>query len=158
MPFYLRNLCFLFLLTLCSNVSFGQISGYVFKDFNANGVRDSTAIYNDQGRIGSKVYAYNKVGALVGTGTTNLFGQYSITVPNGDYRVEFEVPADYYDGFSGPNYTSRSNVTFVTAPATKIDLGIYFPSDYCETTPPVATVCYSIGQGKEDEKAIVTFP
>ena len=67
---------FRFLLFLSSIICFNsnnilaQISGTVFKDFNANGIKDNTASFNEIGLGGITVYAYGESGTVYGPATT----------------------------------------------------------------------------------------
>jgi SdrD B-like domain len=144
--------------TLLSSTSWGQVSGYMFKDFNSNGKRDSTATYLDQGRTGSKVWAYDKNNNLVGTATTDRWGKYIIPNLKGDFRIEFEIPADYTDGFSLTGSSNQSSITFVTAPATNVDCGINYGPDHCGDKPQAIVSCFTIGSGVTNEPSIVIVP
>ena len=138
-----------------------QISGRVFKDFNANGIQDSTSVYYDTGRVGNIVNAYDNSGTLVGTATTGAHGLY--TIPNlvGKFRVEFVMPFGFNDGYTaatrGPK-RSRSQIAFVTAPDNDVNLGLNADSDYCQENPPVLGVCFSLGKGKPGENAMYSIP
>lgn len=125
-----------------------QISGRIYKDFNANGCWDSTATYLDQGRIGTLVEVYNKSGNLIVSTTTDATGKYFIPSIVGDVRVHL-IPAPYYtDGFiTKKNQGSQSSIQFVKAPATNIDLGMNYADDYCGNNPQVVVPCYVVGIG-----------
>jgi SdrD B-like domain len=125
-----------------------QISGRIYKDFDANGCWDSTATHLDQGRIGTRVEVYNKSGNLIATTTTDATGKYFIPSITGDVRVHL-IPATYYtDGFiNKKNQGSQSSIQFVKAPATNIDLGMNYADDYCGNNPQVVVPCYVVGIG-----------
>ncbi len=115
-----------------STVLFAQISGKVFRDFNANGVKDNTTTFNEPFVSGITVTAYNAAGASIATATTDLDSDadgdnYDLSVVSGTaVRVEFTglVTDDY------PTVAGGTSVQFVTAPSTTTHLGINQPSDY----------------------------
>jgi hypothetical protein len=135
-------------LYLLFNSSQAQISGRIYKDYNANGCWDSTATHLDQGRIGTRVEVYNKVGTLIASTTTDATGKYFIPSVTGDVRVHL-IPAPFYtDGFiTKKNQGSQSSIQFVKAPATDIDLGMNYADDFCGSNPQVAVACYVVGIG-----------
>lgn len=170
-PFSVRwaNLCQSKLLTRLSastlifllffNVSQAQVSGRIYKDFNANGCWDSTATFLDQGRSGTKVEVYDNKGVLKGSALTDASGKYLIPNVSGNLRVHISPPAYYTDGFiTKKNQGSQSSIQFVKAPATNIDLGINFGDDYCGEDPKMIVACYTLGIGGQSEDAIVTIP
>ncbi len=125
-----------------------QISGRIYKDFNANGCWDSTATHLDQGRIGTLVEVYNKSGNLIASTTTDAAGKYFIPSITGDVRVHL-IPATYYtDGFiTKENQGNQSSIQFVKAPATNVDLGMNYADDYCGNNPQVVVPFYVVGIG-----------
>jgi hypothetical protein len=112
-----------------------QVSGTVFRDFNANGLKENTPSYNEPGISGITITAYNSAGTVLGTTVSAANGSYtftSITIPNGTkVRLEFtgwqsaDYPAPYGVG-------NRSNVQFVTAPSVVENFGINYPGDYID--------------------------
>ncbi len=62
-----------------SHLVFGQVSGVVFRDYNANGIRNTGASYNEEGVGNVTVKAYNAAGAEVGSVVTTPTGAYSFT-------------------------------------------------------------------------------
>jgi hypothetical protein len=106
------------------------VSGTVFRDFNANGIRTTTA--PDPIEPGLKdvtVNAYDAGGSY--TATTDATGAYAITGGTGPYRVEFILPAFYY---ASNGSVSNTTTQFVAAGGT-VDLGANYPSDYCQVNP-----------------------
>jgi hypothetical protein len=125
-----------------------QVSGRIYKDYNANGTWDSTATFLDQGHAGAKVEVYDSKGILKGTATTTADGKYMIPGVSGNLRVHIIPPAYYTDGFiTKQNQASQSSIQFVKAPATNVDLGINFADDYCGTDPKIVVPCYVVGIG-----------
>jgi hypothetical protein len=142
--------CLLLFFIALSQVAQAQISGVVYRDFNEDGVRSYTATAAGEiGVSGVTVNVYNSSG-LVGTTTTSsataTVGTYSITPSGvGPYRVEFvNLPSGYYDGLHGS--ASGTSVQFVaSAPATNVNLGINYPTDYCQAAPNFLVPCYVNG-------------
>ncbi|WP_428657732.1 SdrD B-like domain-containing protein [Runella sp.] len=134
-------------LAFCLNTH-AQISGSVFRDFNANGVKDSTSVFVETGVAGVKVTAYNQVGSAVST-TTATNGSYTLaTATGGKYRVEFtDFAGKDFDGAIGSS--SNTSVQFVDVTAggiSGINLGINYPDHYSDgSPPPLFTPCYSTG-------------
>lgn len=134
--------------------------GMVFRDFNQNGVKDST----DTGIAGITVNAYDSTNALAATTTTDANGWYKFSsYSNGaQYRLEFVgLPSNLYAGAHGND--NASNVRFVTANA---NCGLHYavsdPIEYCEVTPYVATSLYTNGDPSsataKDYTGVYTFP
>ncbi|MEY4539368.1 MAG: hypothetical protein RLZZ306_1125 [Bacteroidota bacterium] len=145
---HIKRLIVFIPLFLLFNSLKAQISGRIYKDFNANGCWDSTATHLDQGRAGTLVEVYNKSGNLIASTTTDATGKYFIPSVTGDVRVHL-IPAPFYtDGFiTKKNQGSQSSVQFVKAPAVNVDLGMNFGDDYCGENPQVVVPCYVVGIG-----------
>jgi hypothetical protein len=111
-----------------------QVSGTVFRDFNANGIRTTTA--PDPIEPGLKdvtVNAYDAGGSY--TATTDATGAYAITGGTGPYRVEFILPPYYY---ASKGSSSNTTVQFIAANGVG-SLGVNYPGDYCQANPPIST-------------------
>ncbi|MCY7329423.1 MAG: hypothetical protein LH618_12810 [Saprospiraceae bacterium] len=136
-----------------------QVSGSVFRDFNADGVKTNTATFNEPFLPGIIITTYNAAGTVLASYTT-IGAAYSIPaagvyngtlgsntggVPSGTaVRIEFTglVTSDY----SGPAGTAnKSSIQFVTAPASNVIFGVNYPSDYCQLNPDLAVPCYVNG-------------
>lgn len=126
-----------------------QVSGTVFKDFNANGTKENTASYNEVGLSGVVVKATNPAGAALpvtytGGGTaTNATGKYAVTGGTlGQIRLEFVMPDNFM--FASLGATGGTTIMFPSA-ATQ-DLAVNYPQDYVSTNnPPVTVPCYVNG-------------
>ncbi|MCB9309699.1 MAG: hypothetical protein H6567_06565 [Lewinellaceae bacterium] len=137
---------FLFILLSLSYtlVSYGQISGIVFRDFNSNGVKNNTATFNEPFVSGVMVKAYNSAGTQVGSTTTNSSGAYSFTGLTLPLRIEFT-------GFQTTDYSSvkgsgsNTSVQFYSAASTTANFGINYPSDYSMDNPRIAVSCFVNG-------------
>jgi hypothetical protein len=110
----------------------GPISGVVFRDFNANGIREA----NEIGVPGITVTAYDDAGVVQGSTTTIGDGTYTFNATGpGPYRVEFSGWLDTdYPGAQGAG--SGSSVQFVpNAGAANVNFGINYPAHYNRGDP-----------------------
>ncbi len=140
-----------------------SVNGTVFRDFNANGVRDPL----ETGVGGITVTATDSTGAVVATAITSTspatIGQYSLNIggaANQAVRVEFsKLPTFLKFGPNGKN--NNTGVTFVNGP-TQVDLGVANPSEYCQDNPELATNCYVFGDQlngpNKNLPALIKFP
>lgn len=117
------------------------ITGTVFRDFNANGARDT----GEPGVGEITVTAYADTGAVVATVTTDATGAYTLTVaPGSTVRVEFTGwPGYLQPGPGGPD--SGTTVLFATEGNTNVNVGLLNPAEYCQTNPTLATPLYING-------------
>lgn len=154
----------------------GTITGKVFHDYNANGLRDMTTTINnngagttgvaiDAGVMGVLVTAYDTSGAAVGTAVTVADGSYSLAVSgNGPYRIEFtSIPVTFQPGPVGSGADgSGTTVQFVSDPnAADVNLGLVCADQYCQNDPIIATSCFVFGDAvngpNANQPAIVGF-
>lgn len=148
----------------------GTLTGTVFQDYNANGVRDTdknilnsgsgnVSVAIDRGIPGVVVTAYTSSGAIAGTAITNGQGAFSLNA-SGDapYRIEFtNLPPGFKPGPFGPD--SKTTVQFISNNnASNINLGLVVPSETCQDNPTLATGCYVGGDQNRDSPVIVSFP
>jgi uncharacterized repeat protein (TIGR01451 family) len=155
----------LVLLNCFSSVEAQSITGTVFRDFNANGVKDNSAAFNEVGVGGVTV----KCVGVTGTGTTTTsttfatLGQFTLTGCTGATRVEFtwSTAADYSGVIGSAN---NSSVQFINATRTNIDFGINYPSDYCQNAPTVVIPMYvsgdplATGSNGGTDNVFISFP
>lgn len=123
------------------------ISGTVYKDFNGNGSRQTTAPANEPGVGGIVVNAYDASNTVIATTTSASDGTYSMpfTVP---VRIEFELPTsggcvnpDFdFTGFSGDG----NNVRLVDAATSGLDYGMLSADEFVVNTDPEIFVPYYI--------------
>ncbi len=132
-----------------STSAVAQISGTVFRDFNANGVLDAT----EQGIGGIEVTAFDAAGAAIGPVTTGGNGSYSIAGVTGgvEYRIEFTIPSGLTFLAAGPAVGAQANtsVVFAAVPAggslSGIDVAVNDPVEFCQANPGMAVPCYVDG-------------
>lgn len=142
----------------------GNITGFVFVDYNADGTRNlvSTAVLPavDTPVAGVTINAFNAAGTLIGTTTTDATGSYILSTAldpgSGPYRVEFTPPSNHFPGPIGPD--SGTTVQFVSAGGTA-NLGLIRPPLYCENNPQLSTSCFVQGdQSISIDPTLVSFP
>ena len=112
-----------------------QISGTVFRDFNANGTKESA----EPLVAGILVKAYDVSGIQCGTTQTTISTtapNYTISGCSGQVRIEFEIPTSAcqlsngidYSGLSGSAY--GTSVQFVSSSASNVNFAVQYPSEY----------------------------
>ena len=118
----------------------GQVSGTVFRDYNANGTREVSTSFYEPGVQAVTVTAYPASGATQTT-ATSASGTYSFTGLTLPARIEFTGlgVSDFSSAFGSG---SGSSVQFVTAASTAVDFGINYPSDYCQADPQLAVTSF----------------
>lgn len=131
----IANILFLGVLLLSAAVIKAQtVSGTIFRDTDASGSKSTTELPVQ----GITISAYAPNGTLAGTATSAANGNYTISGLTAAvmYRVEFtNLPSGYYDGAKGTG--SGTQVQFTLGNASNINLGINYPSDYCQTNPDI---------------------
>jgi hypothetical protein len=129
-----QKVFYLFLMLLLSAGINAQISGFVFRDFNSNGVKDNTATFNETFLGGVTVKAYSAAGAEVGSTTTSATGAYSFTGLTLPLRIEFSgLTTEDYTGPAG--VTNASSVQFYSAATSSANFGVNYPAHYCQAAP-----------------------
>ncbi len=133
------------------------ITGTVFNDGNANGVKEV-----GESGIGNIIaHAYDDLNVPVSVDTSDSFGKYSLPglVPGMEYRLEFiDIPTGYNVSV-GPD--SESEVQFAFPGDCQQHLGLYTLADYCESDPFIITPCYVDGEYNgtyASEPVLVRFP
>ncbi|MBO0930992.1 SdrD B-like domain-containing protein [Fibrella aquatilis] len=121
---------------LSQSMLFAQVKGTVYRDFNQSGTQ-TASLPEEPGEPNIVVRAYVNFSSTPISTTTDSNGAYQFSaadVPaNAKVRIEFSGLADgYFFGAAGAD--DRSNVRFVIAgpAATGIDVGINYPTDYCQ--------------------------
>lgn len=128
---------------LTQSMALAQVSGTVYRDFDQSGTQTS-ALPEEPGEPNIVVRAYVNFSSTPVSTTTDANGAYQFSAAdlpaNAKVRIEFSGVADgYYFGTAGAD--NRSNVRFVVAGPTAIgvDVGINYPTDYCQNGP-VSTI------------------
>jgi hypothetical protein len=109
--------------TITSYVN-AQISGNVYRDVNNNGGKSVTSVEPyEKGVFGVTVKAYNSLGVMVASVTTNANGDYSMPSVTGfPVRLEFSSNAD--DFSAKRNAAGKTNVQFIKTATTAANYGI----------------------------------
>lgn len=106
---------------LLPSVTLADVSGKVFRDFNANGVFDS----NEMGVANVTVKAFDPSGAQAATAVSAADGTYALTLATGtDYRVEFTWGEDWLQ----PAAAGGTSVQFVKNGASSINFALHNPA------------------------------
>ena len=156
----------LVLIVLGASKNYAQVSGAVFRDYNANGLR-STMNPIELGIPDVRVSLFVGTSTAPKTTLTKADGTYSFSTtdaPAGSVvRVEF---SNFMvgDTASAAGASNRSSVQFAQAPAADVSMPLNYPDDYCKNNGNVvvATPCYvngdplAGGSAGEDD-AIVQF-
>jgi hypothetical protein len=157
--------CYILLQLCISALATAQITGSVFRDYNSDGVKGTTAPNIDNGVRGVTVNAYNNTNTLIASYTSGANGIYNIPatgIYNGTpgsntgsvaagtaVRLEFVLPTtsssaeaplrdtDYSSGGAG---SYGSAVQFVNGGATNVNYAINNPDDYTGNNNPYVLV------------------
>ncbi|MFN8346064.1 MAG: SdrD B-like domain-containing protein [Spirosomataceae bacterium] len=140
---------FLILLGIAATHARGQVSGYVFIDYDSNGQRTNSKPV-EIGVPGVKVQLFvgsNTTPLTAVTGTDGVYAFTSLQAPKDSLvRIEFSnFPETFSPSLVGAN--SNTAIQFVKAPAENANLGIVNDDEYCHSGagPKVATACYVMG-------------
>ena len=145
---------------LIPQVVLADISGKVFRDFNANGTLDTGGTLSEVGVAGITVKAFAAADAVnpMATTTSATDGTYTLTGLSSatPYRLEFsEWSAGYF-----PAPAPATNIQFQTNPATQVNFGIVAANEYYNgTTPNVLTSLLSNGnQTTGTKQTLISMP
>jgi uncharacterized repeat protein (TIGR01451 family) len=128
------------LLGCLSSPLYANISGKVFRDFNANGLFDADTSFTEVGISGISIKAFSvNSNQPIATTISGVDGSYTLTGldNNADYRVEFSWAAPWLQASSTINPGSGSSVQFVKDSASNINFGVNEPGDYAQIKPPL---------------------
>jgi hypothetical protein len=151
----MKNFVKLMLVFLITGTNFStnaQVSGIVFRDFNANGTKDNSATFNELPVLGVTVKAFNNLDALVGTTTTNASGTYAFTGLALPLRIEFSnlLLGDFASPYALTG--SKTNVQFYTSSTTSANFGVNYPNDFSQTNPQIIVPVHDNGSGVGNTK------
>ncbi|WP_149240734.1 SdrD B-like domain-containing protein [Dyadobacter sp. 32] len=130
-----------------------QITGKAWQAFNAKGIIEATEIM--QGKV--SVEAYDGLGKLVASATTDASGAYVLDVPAGRrLRVSFSnLPEGFVPSAGG------STTYFAAAPA-QIQLPLYNPSRFTAAKPRAIQAVYALGSLENSRlntmSSLVSYP
>lgn len=132
-----------------------DISGTVFRDFDADGFRDD----NELGVSEIEVIATGASGNSV-TCLTGPSGAYGLTIETTDFPVRLEFTWEFaylHPGAHGAD--SETTVTFVDDRQQFVDVAVANPTQYCQPEPDLAVSCYVMGvQQALTREVLVDFP
>ncbi len=148
-----------------------SISGVVFRDFNANGVKDAL----EPGQAGIQVKAVAPDGTASAVATTDSAGAYTIslvglgTAAGQTYRVEFVLsslptylrPGQVPDPATVGATRNGGDVQFVVASGATAtaNFGVENPAQYCQSNPNVVNTCFAGTAGAPPDRATIDrFP
>ncbi len=136
-----------------------QLGGVVFRDYNANGLRDAREPF-----LGAvQVRAYGASGALLASAQTDWSdGAYALNIPPGtEVRVEFDWSAAFgsffQEGVYGPQ--SLTSVTFATSPNCSVGLALARYAEYCPASDAsIKLVTAKNMVGSAQHPTVSTYP
>ncbi len=140
----IRHLLGAGILLMSSQTVLADISGKVFRDFNANGAFDTGASFNEVGMAGVTVKAFDATGAETSTATSASDGTYALAgLSNGaDYRVEFS----WAQRWLKPGAAGGTSVQFVKDGRSGLNFGVNSPENFSQDNPQVAVANFSVGE------------
>ncbi|QTR50271.1 SdrD B-like domain-containing protein [Candidatus Thiothrix anitrata] len=138
---------------LLPNAAFADISGKVFRDFNANGTLDT----NELGMANVTVKAFDPSGTQAATAVSAADGSYTLTLATGtDYRVEFTWGEDWLQ----PAAAGGTSVQFVQNGASNVNFALHNPAQTVApgATPSIATAVHSGSVNYGSEFVLTKIP
>ena len=128
------------------------MTGVVFRDYNANGVRDA----HEPGVPNVTVTAY-PASATGSTGsvstTTATDGSFSLATGSGSWRIEVTgLPPYLFDGAAG-----STTVVFADDGASQVNIGVNNPNEYVGSNIRLATSIYYHADRSGSNRALLTF-
>jgi uncharacterized repeat protein (TIGR01451 family) len=132
----------------------GDCVGTVFRDFNADGVRQADGdphpngidtFEGEPGQAGVTATAYDDTGAVVGTAVTDIDGDFdlSTTLPIGTpIRIEFTWPGLDYLQSGQAGADNDSSVQFADVGSCDLSFAVGNPADYCQESVHLAVPCF----------------
>ncbi|MBK8684428.1 MAG: hypothetical protein IPN26_05265 [Bacteroidetes bacterium] len=121
-----------------------QISGFVFRDYNGNVIKDNSTTLKEVFVEGVTVNAYNSTNQLVGTTLTDLSGAYSFNGLNLPIRIEFTgIQSGDFSSFA--NIGNGTSIQFYTTANSNANYAINTPDDYNTIDPALASTLFVNG-------------
>ncbi len=138
--------------------AFAQLSGHVFRDFNGDGVGQTT-IPNEPGIGRVKVLAFRQGVTAPLSAVTDFDGFFSFNLLGGQkVRLEFSAfPAGSYESTRGSN--NGTAVQFVTTPVAHAGLDLLDPLSYCkEVMPALVALFFVVGDPLAAGSSVASLP
>ena len=131
-------------LMLIAPVSYADISGKVFRDFNANGVFDTGATFNEVGQAGVTVKAFDATGAEKASTTSAADGAYTLIglTAGADYRIVFS----WVETWLKASASGGTSVQFAKDGATNVHFALNAPEDFSQANPQLVTANFLVGE------------
>lgn len=144
-------------LLLYSSMALANVSGKVFRDFNANGSFDSGSSFNEVGMAGVTAKAFDAddpPSAPTAVATSAANGNYTLTglQTGAKYRLEFS----WGESWLKPGVAGGTSVQFVTNGATGVNVAVNDPAQYCQANPEVG-VTRMVRDGFSTKPVIQSF-
>lgn len=139
------------ILMSCSSLVFADISGLVFRDFNASGTFDTGSNFNEVAQAGVTIKAFDATGAQKASATSAADGSYTLTglTSGADYRVEFSWSETWLkSGKSG-----GTSVQFAKDGATNLNFALSSPEDFSQDNPQLVTTNFAVGESSDPKVA-----
>ncbi|QLQ33649.1 MAG: hypothetical protein HZT40_20880 [Candidatus Thiothrix singaporensis] len=129
---------------LLSSIAYADISGKVFRDFNANGVFDTGAGFNETGQAGVTVKAFDAAGTEKASATSAADGAYTLTglSAGADYRIEFS----WAEPWLKASTSGGTSVQFAKDGATDVHFALNAPEDFSQANPQLITTNFAVGE------------
>ena len=148
------TLCMLLALLFPAFAS-AQITGTVYRDFDADGTQDAL----EPGVSGITVTAYDATNSSVSTTTTVADGTYTLTPGAGSFRIEVsDLPSYLQPGALGSD--SETTVTFASDSDSGVDFAVNNPAQFYPTSEAeveVASACMINGDQSTATDALVSL-
>lgn len=133
-----------------SSIVHADISGNVFRDFNANGSFDNTPSFAELGVTGVTVKAVDSAGAVAAT-TSTASGAYTLTglTAGAPYRLEFT----WAETWLKPGVAGGTSTQFVKDGVNNADLALSSPDEYSQDNPQIAISNSLVGEPTDPKVA-----
>jgi uncharacterized repeat protein (TIGR01451 family) len=137
--------------SLASQAALADISGKVFRDFNANGTFDSGSDITEVGMPGITVKAFDSIGAEKASAISGADGSYALTglTSGGSYRLEFS----WAETWLKPGAAGGTTIQFAKDGNTNVDLAVNNPLDYSQVDMDVVTPVAIVGPADQEVAA-----
>ena len=128
----------------------GTVAGYVYQDFNLNGVKNNGDgnSATDKPIEGVKLFALCSITKNIMPSLTNASGQFTFKLSDNKDNCRIALdPTSIPKGMSSAQIGNDSNslVQFVSAGTKNLAFGLGYPGDYCQSSPAIAATCFGRG-------------